>query len=66
MATKPKIRNKKEVKVPTGSGSLVITFRTRKTKGAVKNTRKVLVPRAAAQVAVKFKKSTTKKTTPKR
>ena len=57
MATKPKLRTRREFIIPAKAGSIVVTFRTRKYKGAIKNTRKVSVPRGAEQVNVKIRKT---------
>ncbi|MDR3134340.1 MAG: hypothetical protein LBU42_10060 [Prevotellaceae bacterium] len=75
MATRLKLRTKREIVLPAKTGSIVVTFRTRKHKGAIKNIRKVYVPRGAEQVNVRLKRgtvngsrrtaATTKKTTAK-
>jgi hypothetical protein len=57
MATKPKLRTRREIVLPARTGSIVVTFRTRKRKGAIKNTRKVVVPRGAEQVNVRLRKT---------
>jgi hypothetical protein len=59
MSTKPKLRTRREIVLPAKTGSIVVTFRTRKHKGAIKNTRKVFVPRGAEQVNVRLKRGTT-------
>jgi hypothetical protein len=66
MATKPKLRTRREIVLPAKTGSIVITFRTRKYRGAIKNTRKVHVPRGAEQVNVRIRKTGKKKTVSKK
>jgi hypothetical protein len=61
--SKSVLKTKKVVKLPATAGSIVISFRAVKRKGAVKNTRKVSVPRRAEQVCVHIRK--TRATTPK-
>jgi len=61
---KPKLKNKKQVIVPKGTESVVITFRTVKRKGKIKGATKTTIPRTAQQVVVemkKVKKKTSKK-----
>jgi hypothetical protein len=57
MSTKPKLRTRREIVLPAKTGSIVVTFRTRRHKGAIRNTRKVVVPRGAEQVNVKIRKT---------
>lgn len=57
--TRPVLRTRKEIILPAKAGSIVVSFRARKRKGAVKNTRKVSVPRGAEQVAVRIRKTRT-------
>lgn len=66
MATKPKLRTKREIILPARTGSIVVTFRVRKHKGAIKNTRKVSVPRGAEQVNVRIRKTAATKKTVKK
>jgi hypothetical protein len=57
MASKPVLRTKREIVLPAKAGSIVVSFRARKHKGAIKNTRKVSVPRGAEQVNVRIRKT---------
>ncbi|MDR0667634.1 MAG: hypothetical protein LBF90_03325 [Prevotellaceae bacterium] len=54
---KPVLKNKKEIVIPDGTESIVVSFRTIKRKGGIKNARKVVVPRAAAQAVIRLKKN---------
>jgi hypothetical protein len=63
--SKSVLKTKKVVKLPATAGSVVISFRAVKRKGAVKNTRKVSVPRRAEQVCVHIRKTRTTTTTKK-
>jgi hypothetical protein len=58
--SKSVLKTKKVVKLPATAGSIVISFRAVKRKGAVKNTRKVSVPRRAEQVCVHIRKTRAK------
>jgi hypothetical protein len=55
--SKSVLKTKKVVKLPATTGSIVISFRAIKRKGAIKNTRKVSVPRRAEQVCVRIRKT---------
>ncbi len=59
--SKPKLRNKKKVSIPSNVDSVTITFRTVRRKGSIKGASKVNVPRTAEQVVVKLNKPATKK-----
>jgi hypothetical protein len=54
--SQPVLKKKKEIAIPAGTESVVVSFRTVKRKGGIKNARKVAVPRAAAQAVIKLKK----------
>jgi hypothetical protein len=54
--SKPKIKVKKKINIPSNIGSIEISFREVKRKRSIKGAKKINIPKAAEQVVIKAKR----------